>query len=222
MKIKEIMNALFTDPGNRRTDRTRFNESFLGESPQRHPPANYIDNLADEINDYINNGEVKVFDLGNIAGYEFKKFDLNTVAYYWFEKNKEILLAVQLRKFTDSRQVQLRGSGKPYAVDLYLGILNDVGKNVTIMSDNQLTEKGLSLWKRLFDQGHKIVVYDVTSPGKIWKTLYSINELEKYFGDEESYKNYRYVLVESSFLNDTRSFFRLRTTRENSGSALTD
>ena len=106
----------------------------------------------------------------------------------------------------------------PYAVDLYLGILKDVGKNITIMSDNQITEKGFNVWERLFAAGHKITIYDKNSPGSTWKTVKSLKE----FGEEYKYRTYRYVLSESKFVNETRSYFRLRQIREENKSALED
>jgi hypothetical protein len=203
-----------------KTDRSRFNDSFLVESPQKHNPTEYFDNLNLAIQEYIN-CDIPIIRLGN----NLCKIELESGAFYWFEKDENPVLIVELEKAPRTLIVRLlgkKGKGAPYAVDLYLAILKDVGRNITIMSDNQITEKGLNVWKRLFDMGHKITVYDNTAPGSTWKTLNSADDLEEYFGDEYKYRNYRYVLSEGKFIHDTRSFFRLRQTREEHGSALED
>lgn len=217
MNINEII-----DCG--KTDRSRFNESFLRESPQRHDPAEYFDPLNYIINDYMSKGANKTF-VSTINGFDLFKLDFKITVYYWFELNNNPLLIIELEKKNRSLVVNLlgkKGKGLPYAVDLYTGILNDTNKSVTITSDNQITEKGLNVWKRLFDQGHKITVYDTSNVGPTWRMLSFSNDLELYFGDDVKYKNYRYVLSESTFANDTKSFFMLRQIREESGSALED
>jgi hypothetical protein len=215
MKIKELLEKMKTEDYSK-TDRTWFNESFLSESPQRHSPAEYFENILFSINDYIEYGIIPI-NLGKINDFDFCKIDLNDSVYYWFEKNKEILLGVELSKKKYTWQIHLLGkkiSGPPYAVDMYCAILNDSGKNITIMSDDQLTDKGFKIWNRLFNMGHKILVYDKNKPGISMKAINSASDLELYFGDDIENKNYRYVLVEQHYIGETRGFFNVRRSRE--------
>lgn len=217
MNIEEILDY-------RKTDREWFKESFLTESPQKHEAAEYFDNLNNQINELMNNGFKKEF-VSKINGFDLFKIELESMIYYWFEQNNESLLIIELDKTHRTLLVRLlgkKGKGLPYAVDLYLGILNDIGESITITSDYQLTEKGLDVWKRLFDQGHKVIVYDTSNVGTTWKTLSSANDLELYFGDDPKYRNYRYVLSENRFSFETKAYFRLRQTREENGSYLGD
>lgn len=203
-----------------KTDRSLFNESFLLEMPQLYDPAEYFDNLNMEVQEYIDTGH-DVIKLEN----GLCKIDCETLVFYWFEKDGIRSIIVTLDKTPRTLAVRLLGKkdrGSPYAIDLYLGILKDVGRNITIMSDNQITEKGFNVWQRLFSAGHKVTVYDKNFPGSTWKTVKSLDELGEYLGSEYKYRNYRYVLSESKFVTETRSYFRLRQIREESGSALTD
>ena len=88
-----------------------------------------------------------------------------------------------------------------------------------MISDNKLSDEGFNIWKRLLKDGHKISVYDKDSPGPSYTEIHSLDELEKYFKHSDpSYKRYTYVLSENiQSLLEIRSLFRLRRTRELSG-----
>jgi hypothetical protein len=90
------------------------------------------------------------------------------------------------------------------------------------MSDTQLTNAGIAIWKRLFHAGHTVTVYDRNNPGESYMTIRSIADLENYFGDEPKYQDYRYVLTEQRYLAETRSFFNTRRIRERNHMALED
>lgn len=219
-----MLEELYRDSEMRKTSRSYFNEAFLGESPQRLGPGNYIDNLIDSIHDYVTN-DTDIIDLGYVTGFNLKKIEGNTFAYYWFEDDNSIILAVELDKLRYTRRVTLLGKkcvGPPWAVDLYRAILDDVGGNITLTSDKQLTDSGISIWKRLFDDGDKVTVYDIYQPGSSMKTLNSVDELTDYFGNDVKYQNYRYVLSRKNYVAETRGFFHTRRIRELSGMSLED
>ena len=204
------------------TDRTDFNETWLAEMPQRTVIADYYQNLVDSIHDLIKHGKIPQDIQPNI-----KKIVLRTVAYYWYQEDNIIQLAVELTKKPQAFQVRLIGKnptlqGKPpYASDLYDVILNDAKQAIRIESDTLLTDEGFKIWQQLFKNGHKISVYDENNLGKSFQTLNSLEDFTKYFGGRDS-RRYTFVLNESSFLAETRSFFNTRRIRELAGLNLED
>lgn len=151
--------------------------------------------------EFTNGGIIELGDgLRKIEGME--------VVYYWYENDKgEMLLAVSLEKVKYGVQITSIGKftkkSKPFASDLYLAILHD-RKNITgnvgqinLLSDKQLSQEGLSIWKRLLTDGHTIFVFDNSqkqaSPNFIEIT--TVNEMVKFFKEQDrDFRKWQYVI----------------------------
>jgi len=176
-------------------------ETFLFESP-RHVssnPQNYeiLSRYIKEIpNDQIQN-----------VGQGYKKFDDNTNVFYWYENAGEILLAVQFSKKPKALVVNTVAKHpgatlkSPFASDLYAHVLKDYGTFV-IQSDEMLSDQGFGIWKNLLAKGHKISVIDYTDDLPP-VSVTSIEELEKYFGNDPTLSKYRYIVSENALKENT-------------------
>ena len=206
------------------TSRSDFNETWLTEMPRGLGSFEMYDMLVYNIKDRIKNGST-VLDLGN----DLKKIDGSQVKYYWYEKNGTILLGAELSVKPQglvvnslAKNPEIRGA--PYATDLYDAILKDSNRSIKLLSDIDMSDEALKVWKRLVSQGHKISVYDRENPGQTFTTIHNEQDLEKYFKhDDTDYRRYQYVLSETGeVLAETRSYFNTRRMRELSGIGLTD
>lgn len=160
-----------------------------------------------------------------------RKIETSTVVLYWFVRNEEIVIGTELYKKPEALVVSVTGKnpkfkGKaPFASDLYSAILKDSGKNIRLMSDSQLSDEGLDLWKKMVAGGHKVSVYDRNEPGKTFASFNEPSELDAFFKyDDTDYLRYQYVLSENVLeYCSMRASFRLRLLRENTpGVTLTD
>jgi hypothetical protein len=206
------------------TSRTDFNDTWLTEMPRGLGSFEMYDMLVYNINDRIKGGS-SVEDLGN----DLKKIDGLQVKYYWYEKNDTILLGAELSVkpqglVVNSLAKKPKLSGSPYATDLYDAILRDSNRSIKLLSDIDISDEALKVWKRLLQQGHKISVYDRENPGQSFITIDNVQELLKYFKDDDTdYRRYQYVLSESGeVLAETRSYFNTRRMRELAGIGLID
>ena len=199
------------------TGRSDFVETWLTEMPQGLGSFPTFDQIEYTIKDRIKSGS-KIIDIAPNT----KKIVGQQVMFYWIESHGEILLGVELQIKPQGLVVSVTGKNpkysgrRPYASDLYNIILNDSGKSIRLISDDSLSDEGYAIWKRLFQQGHKISIYDRAEPGKTFTTLDSIENMDKYFGDDDSdFRRYQYVLSESEeVLAETRSYFHTRRMRE--------
>jgi hypothetical protein len=207
------------------TCRTNFNESWLSETPSGIEKTDLYDVIRYNIQDLKNSG-AKVTDLPN----NIKKIELSSTVYYWIENNEEILLGIELHKKTQSLIVAVVGKNPkyrrkpPYASELYGAILADSPVSIRIMSDTQLSDEGLSLWKKMVNDGHQVSVYDSDNPGQTFNTIKTSKELDQFFKTGDSkFKRYQYVLSESGMKwLETKSNFNTRRMRELSGFSLED
>ena len=208
------------------TSRTDFIQTWLTEMPEGLGKFETFDQLEYNIADLKKN-QLPITELGN----NLKKIDLNQTAYYWYESNGVVLLGVELEKKQQGWIVRLTGKNPinrgraPYASDLYNAVLKDSKHySIRLISDTQLSDEGYAIWKRLFDQGHKVSVYKRNDPGKSFQTFKSIEEFDQYFQhDNTDFRQYQYVLSESGeMLAETRSFFNTRRYRELAGLILED
>jgi hypothetical protein len=202
------------------TGRENFVESWLTEMPSGIGPMDNYDQVVYCIKDRVNSGS-QVIDLGN----GLKKITGIQTVFYWIEGNKEILLGTELYVKPQSLVVSITGKklslkGKPpFASDLYLAILKDNDMSIRIVSDVTLSDEGYNLWKRLFNQGCKVSLYDKEHPGQTFKTFDSLADMDQYFKhDDSKYKRYQYVLSEvGEKLAESRSYFNIRRYREIAG-----
>jgi hypothetical protein len=197
------------------TSRTDFNETWLTETPEGLGDFDLFDMIEHNIKDRIKYGS-NVIELAN----GLKKIDGTQVKYYWYEKNGDIILGAELSVKPQALVVNAlaknkKYKGTPYATDLYDAILKDSGRSIRLVSDNEMSNKGLNVWIRLLNMGHNISLYDRDNPGQTFKTIETEEELRSYFKDgDRDYKRYQYILSESLELVEVRSFFNLRRYRE--------
>lgn len=203
------------------TSRSDFVKSWLFETPEGIGNFELIDSLLWTIKDKLNNG-FPVIDLGN----NYKKMTGPQLEYYWYEKNGEILIAVEFSKKPQALIVNAlakKTKGKPpFASDLYSTVLNNSSLSIRIMSDKQLSDEGFKMWKRMFEKGHKIVVYNNVNPGQSYTVVSSMDDFKKYYRkDDSDYRQWQYVLLETTCW-ETNAFFNTRRMRELAGMALND
>ena len=204
--------------------RSDFVRTWLTEAPMGTGPINTYPALAYTIKELIESGykPVKVGDLN--------KLTVEDVIFYWYGTEEHIELGTELHVKPQALVVSVTGKDpklkgkKPYASELYTAILKDADKSIRFMSDEQLSDEGYSIWKKLLKLGHKVTVYDFNNPGRSMKSFSSEVELEEFFkhGDPE-YKRYQYVLSEDLHkLGVVRMRFNLRRHRELTGLSLMD
>ena len=195
----------------------QFNESYILEVPiniGQFPIGNQvIDNIQARIQ--IGQSPVNLDDLNP----GLRKIGNGNIIYYWIQDtNNLIQLAVELEKTAYCLIVKIisktseRGQ-PPYASELYPLILHDqrsqnTQAEIRLSSDNMLSDDGFAIWKKMFDDGLKILVYDATDPSKTFIHITSSKELEKYFSKDLASKKWQYLLTESiDQLGDTISRF---------------
>lgn len=206
--------------------RSKFNQTWLTESPEGLGSFDLVDTVVYGIKDRIRTGS-EVIDLGN----GFRKIEGIQVVYYWFEdRDKKITLAAEFEKAPQALVV--RGIGKvikgrpPFASDLYDLVLQDRKSMggidaIRIMSDTQLSDEGYAIWAKMLSLGHKILVYDKEHPGQTMQGIESEAQLQTFFkNDDRSFRRYQYVLSESNHYGEVRSHFNTRRMRELSGQSI--
>lgn len=205
-------------------DRGDFESTWLFETPEGTPPTDYAKTVETNIRDVIDFTKSlghKVEDLGH----DLKKIELTNSVYYWYERNRQILLGVELQKKAQSVVVAMIGKYNkgqpPYASDLYHAILQDRksitpgSDNIGIVSDQFLSDEGLKIWERLLSLGHKVLIYNTELPGQSQIRITSVDELRNFYKmSDPSYRKYRYVLSESYSYPDLIAWFNRRRIRE--------
>jgi hypothetical protein len=200
------------------TSRTDFIETWLFEMPAGTGNFATFEGLVFIIRDLIGSGVEPVTISENL-----KKIEGINRVLYWREDNENILIGVELEKRPEGLVVRLTGKnpalkGKPpYASNLYMDAMNDQQKSIRFLSDIKLSDEGYGIWKKLFNLGNKISVYDIENPGKTFKTFDSSEELDEFFrhGDS-SFQRYQYILSPKvgTVIAEMRSNFHIRRIRE--------
>jgi hypothetical protein len=164
-------------------------ESTMLTGPSAHNP---YDDLVSAITSNVNSGHEPVTLQNGL-----KKLDTGTDIFYWVEKNNTTEIATQVEKVSTGLYIELTGKkpgGIIFASELYNMILNDAGR--LLFSGNILSDEGINIWKRLFNNGRKIYVYDT----KNYNDKFDINseaDFKKFIGDTPDYQKYRYALSEN-------------------------
>lgn len=206
-------------------NRTNFVKTWLTESPVGIGEYESFDGLLQIVNELINFGYESISFGGN-----YYKLEMSENVYYWYEENNQIILIITLQKEPEALIIRMIGKNKeyrnkpPYATDLYSVILKDSNKNIRLLSDKSLSNDGLEIWKRLFNQGYKISVYDKSQPGKTFKPFQTLEDFAEYFSKTDNvYSKYQYILSENNLkLGEALDTFGIRRIREIAGILLED
>lgn len=198
--------------------REDFERTWLMEMPTGLGNFDTFDNLEYNIKD-----RMKYIEPISVSDNIWKMGD--EVCFYWFGTKTEIILGAELHRKPQGLIVAIVGKnpkykGKPpYASSLYDVILKDTHKSLRIFSDTMLSNDGYNIWKKLFQLGYHISVYDNEQPGKTFKTFDTEQEMDDFFEiDNNDFKRYQYVLSESGkYLGETRGYFNTRRYRELAG-----
>lgn len=207
------------------TSRIDFNETWLYEMPSGLGNFEIFDQLQYNILHRIKDGSqiIQLSDnLNKIVGPQ--------ILYYWYGTKTNIILAVELEVKHQGLMVNTIGKNPkykgepPFASDLYNAILNDYHRSIRILSDQQLSDEGYNIWKKLFSLGHRISVYNKDTPGITFKPFTSLEDMDQYFKhDDYDFKKYQFVLSEAGEqFSETHSHFNTRRMRELCGLDLED
>lgn len=206
------------------TSRTDFNNTWLCEMPMGTGKQNTYPILVNIIKDYTSYG-TPVTQLSN----GLNKLEGSSFKIYWYGDIDNIILGSELHIKDQGLVISITGKnpnykGKPpYASELYSNILDDNPQSLRVLSDEQLSDEGYSLWKNMLKNGYYISVYDKESPGISFETLHNDIEFDTYFKKHDpSFKRYQYVLSNKKTIAETRNHFHIRRYRELCGLSLDD
>jgi len=206
-----------------KTSRSDFNETWLTEMPAKL--GNFGDTfsiLTTSINEWLALGKVSERLTPSLF-----RLDGQNISYYWYQTLDEITLAVEIEKRSQGLVVSIIGKNPkylnqpPYATDLYSDILKHNPLSL-LLSDNQLSDSGIKLWRRLLtNPSNTVSVYNHKNPGQTFKTITTVSEMDAVLGADHYYD--RYVLShKGTSLAETRSYFNTRRYRELAGISLED
>jgi len=202
------------------TSRQDFNETWLAEMPSGigKMSNDFFGTIQHSIYEYISHGGEPV-----TMANGYKKIFGNQVAYYWHE-NDEGTMDMAAELSARPQALTVNGVGRSpagsavHASDLYTVILKYNHKSIQLMSDEQLSDQGLNLWKRLLNLGNTISVYDRDNPTNLVK-LNNEREMEQFFQqNSKEHRRWQYVLSEAGIkLAETNAYFNTRRMRQLSG-----
>lgn len=210
------------------SDRIDFCRTWLFESPMGSGLFPTYDGLCYAITG-LSNDHTVVHVSNNL-----RKIEVGNLIFYWYvDANENILLGSELYVRPQGLVVSITGKNSaikgqpPFASNLYVDIINDTQRAIRLLSDDSLSDEGFNVWKRLYNDGLCISVYDKSEKmaGQSYKKLNTYQDFESFYkiGDP-TYKNYQYVLAKtkSPALAETFAFFNLRRMRELAGLDLED
>lgn len=168
----------------------RFKREWLFESPINTGPSGHdpYPDLVNSIRANINSGNIPIESNNGL-----KKLEIGNQITYWIEKDNIIEIIAQFEKTTQGLFVELTGKRKGstiYASKFYEMVLADAGR--LIFSGDIISDEGAGIWHRLFQDGKKLFVYDMSNIN-YHQTIDREEDLQKYMND----KKYRFVLSES-------------------------
>jgi hypothetical protein len=178
--------------------RRNFYESWIVESPQRIYPRNDFNAILNNLTGYMDTYPSKEIAI-NLYILEGSR-----IVFVFYRLNNEIIAIVELEKKSESIKVTNVAKKEeykwkpPYMDKIYeiiLSIANN--KSLTFMSDDMLTDGGLSIWKQLIQNGHTVSVYNVEKSGQSMTVLTNISQLQQYIDDTMQSRKYRFVLSEN-------------------------
>lgn len=198
--------------------RQDFIDSWLVEMPVKKNTPDAFNQLEYDIQYRKLNDKATIKSLGN----NLYKIEGPQLVYYWYEIANEIALAIELTKKSQNLTVNLLGKNVKFtnqplwASTLYNEILKDNNYSIMLSSDQYLSDESYQVWKRLFNLGRSISVYDINKPETILKTFTNPDEMDAYLSDKDkTYSKYRYVISENGMmLSETICLFNLRRYRE--------
>jgi hypothetical protein len=195
--------------------RTNFITTFLLEMPEKVLVGDSYNIIVNDINELMLDNTYPVTKIQN----NLYKIEGNQIIYYWYGTQNNISLGIELEKRPQALVVRYIGKNPelkgrtPFASELYNEILKDQQSPIRLMSDDKLSDEGYGIWKKLFSAGHRIGVYNKKNPGHTFQKLSSQEEMDNFFGmnkfskDPILYKNYQYVILESSGLSSEAKIF---------------
>ncbi|CAB4129584.1 hypothetical protein UFOVP116_47 [uncultured Caudovirales phage] len=97
----------------------------------------------------------------------------------------------------------------PYAIDLYLTISCTLKHGIKFGSDQILSDSGFELWKRIFDSGHNLLIYNAAQEKYEPIVLKTAEDLKQYFSGDQSAMDYQYVIAEGAGMGNLRGSFQI-------------
>jgi hypothetical protein len=179
----------------------KFSRRFLAEMPQQLNGGNPYDAISSIIQELLS-ANITVESLGNNT---FRIASGNSV-YYWIGSADGNQIRLCSNVDEDGNFAKITSTGKnpnllktePYAIDLYLRIANSLPHGVKFSCDAILSDDGFNVWKRIFNSGHELVIYNNRSEKFNADRIKSAAELENYFKNHPEARQYQYGIAESA------------------------
>lgn len=196
-------------------DYKAFHYIFL-EMPQRVNGGNPYDALSQAIDITLEYGE-PISSLGDDV---YQAGD-----YFWVGSKDASIKKLIVGTSLVGNILKVDATGKdptlskqpPYAIDLYIKISNSLNHGIKFASDKILSDDGFKLWKRIFNSGHKLLVYNSHQGKYEPSVLKTAQDLEQYFNTTDNALDYQYVIAEDAVIGNLLGSFQLMEWKRLSG-----
>lgn len=144
-------------------------------------------------------GEMEVEPI-KVAYNIYKIVDQDQYMLYYYMENNMVISGVFLSKIRPGMyKISMAGKHpsyigrKPYTIDVYRAIINDLKGNEALLSDDHLTDDSIKIWKRLVKElPGRVSVYDKNT--REITPITNVNELGKVFGLAPSLVRYQFMV----------------------------
>jgi len=194
-----------------------FFNSWMVEQAQKSLPRNDLNVIVNDLNEFKNYYTEVQLDS------DIYYLETNTRLFVYCKINDDIVAVIAFEKTPQNFSVtstakNIAYKGKPpYMSELYMAALTLAKpRSLLIYGDKTLTGDGFAVWSRLLSSGHTISVYNHSLPGQSLTKLNTIDDLKKYWGDDNQYRNYSFVLSENHqhWMDSVYEPFTVRRMRE--------
>lgn len=201
-------------------DYQAFGSLFLREQPHPVSGNNPFPILSATIDELVQ-AEVPVQNLGDSV-YQVGDF-------YWVgaesAKVKKLCIHLdQVGNLTSVRSVgkqpELTGQ-PPYALDLYLKLADLSPVGVKFASDQVLSDDGFAVWKRIFQTGRNLLIYNNQSGKFVPERIKSQSQLIQYFTEHPDNIKYQFVLADIGEIVNLQGQFAILEWKRLAGYPLT-
>lgn len=145
----------------------------------------------------------------------YKIVDEHTFTLYYYVENDIIVMGVFLAKIRDG-MFKVSAAGKnpdymgrsPYVIEVYRAIINDLNPTDALLSDTQLTDDSIKVWKRLVKEfPGKVSIYDKST--REITPITNIKDINRVFGMAPELMKYQFMIRGQSGKDETNRIQQL-------------